>query len=429
MQSLLPLIFLLLPTYLIRFQLGPVPTTLLEVFILISIGTSLYYNGPNNVWREVKQTLHTNKLLFAGLVLFFLGATLSLFTATNVRAAAGEWKAFYLEPILFFFVLAPALKKNLQQRNLLLALILSGLITAIFAVYQHFTGWLVPDAFWANGTSYRVTAWYGFPNGVGLFLSPLIPLALYLIHSVWYEKKKSNTSHSRENRNPDLLFLALSIVFLFFSIPAIFFAKSTGALVGVAGGIGLLLLLYKKTRWPSVALIAIGVIILFSLPPGNAVRTELLAQDRSGQIRRAIWNETVSLLKDRPLLGAGLASYDDRIVPYHTTVNGEGIEIFHHPHNIFLSIYVNTGLMGLTGFILILIWFYSRSSRLIVHSSPNRVLPIYLMASMTVILVSGLVDSPYIKNDLAILFWLLPALLIATIDSKERIFYSKNPTY
>ncbi len=34
------------------------------------------------------------------------------------------------------------------------------------------------------------------------------------------------------------------------------------------------------------------------------------------------------------------------------------------------------------------------------------------MAAMVVIVIHGLVDTPYFKNDLAILFWLIIGLLI-----------------
>ena len=62
-------------------------------------------------------------------------------------------------------------------------------------------------------------------------------------------------------------------------------------------------------------------------------------------------------LTAHPLRGAGLASYTQRIVPYHSQVAGENIEIFHHQHNIFLTMWVNLGLLGLIGFVWMLVWF------------------------------------------------------------------------
>jgi O-antigen ligase len=111
-----------------------------------------------------------------------------------------------------------------------------------------------------------------------------------------------------------------------FAIPffllAIIFSKSTGGLIGIAAGIGVLLLFHKKTRAPALILAGMVLIAVFLLPSDKVIRQELLAQNRSGQIRIAMWKEAGQLLADRPLLGAGLASYTERVEPYHTTVNG-----------------------------------------------------------------------------------------------------------
>jgi O-antigen ligase len=149
-------------------------------------------------------------------------------------------------------------------------------------------------------------------------------------------------------------------------------------------------------------------------------------QDRSGQIRVAMWGEATEFLIAHPITGAGLASYAAKITPYHTLVNGEKIEIFSLPHNLFLSIYVNLGLLGLISFILIIYCYFKIlisnfqfpiSNKFSISQFPN--FSIYLSASMLTLLVMGLVDTPYIKNDLAIFFWLLPALSII-IDQEKK---------
>ncbi|MBU1895727.1 O-antigen ligase family protein, partial [Patescibacteria group bacterium] len=189
--------------------------------------------------------------------------------------------------------------------------------------------------------------------------------------------------------------------------------KSTGALIGVASGLGLLLLFYKKTRVLTILFLVSCFLFLVSLPADNPIKQELTFQDRSGQIRLSMWSETLEFLSDHPIAGAGFASYKQKIVPYHTTVNGEGIEIFPHPHNIFLIMWMNLGMLGLVGFLGILFWFFYNSLKInnnLLFKSSN--LSIFLLSSMTVILVTGLVDNSYAKNDFAIIFWMLIAFLI-----------------
>jgi O-antigen ligase len=424
----LGLLFFLLPTYLLRFQVLGIPMTMLEGMILIIFIVWLFkelritnYELRKTLISNLKFQITNYRTLFLASALFLLAATISIFTAVDTRAALGIWKAFFIEPFLLFIILISVFKQrgnlkskicNLKSPTILIfPLVLSGLITSILAIYQHYTGWMVPWDFWENGNSYRVTGWYGFPNGLGLFLAPMVPLAIYAL--------KTSFTSLRRNRTTDYglqtTVLICSLLFIPCSLMAIIFAKSTGALVGVTAGIGLLLVLYKKTRWPSIISGLIGLIVLIS--PMSPLRDELLFVDRSGQIRLQMWGEAAELIRERPILGAGLASYQKMVKPYHSTVNGEGIEIFEHPHNIFLTMYVNLGILGLFGFLWIIVWFYRFGTQNLQATSYK--LQAFLLASMTVILIHGLVDSPYIKNDLAIVFWLLIALMYFQSQTKQ----------
>ncbi len=219
--------------------------------------------------------------------------------------------------------------------------------------------------------------------------------------------------------------ISISIAGILTSILSIIYAKSTGALVALAAGLAFFLFFYnKKTRWLAIAVSIVGLVILVGLSSTNPVKQELFFADRSGQLRVNMWAETTEFLKAHPIAGAGLASYSKLIYPYRID---KWIEVFHHPHNLFLTMWVNTGLLGLFAFVWILVWFFRVGlSRNMYHVTRNNgtmeqynnKTP-FLLASMVIILVMGLVDSPYIKNDLAILFWLLPALLLSH-DTKSQ---------
>lgn len=401
------LFFLLLPTYLIRFNIGPLPTTLLEgMFGAITLVWLIHiFQKKIDIKQNIKKITEHRSLLLAT-SLFVLGATMSIFTSVDTRAALGLWKAFYIEPILLAFILYTTIKEKNDLHFILFSIILCGLGTSILAIYQNYTGWMVPHAFWANRNTYRVTGWYGFPNAVGLFLAPIIPLALFVIASA------AKQSHSTKK-----LSVIASTLFIPLSLLAIFFAKSTGAIIGSIAAVGVFLLLYKKTRIPALILGITAFVGLFFLPATNLIRQEILMQDRSGQLRLDMWAETTQYLSEHPITGAGLASYHHVIYPYRID---KKIEVFHHPHNIFLTMWVNIGLVGLVGFVWIIVWFYrvGLSEKLKVKSKKNEDLLPYLIAAMTTFVVMGLVDSPYIKNDLAVMFWVLPSLLLIQTSNK-----------
>lgn len=410
-NAAITLFLFLLPTYVIRFSVGSIPSTLLEVMLLILLVVWLFREGPR-ISYYILQVARQERLLTGSVLLFILAATISITTGNNLQTALGEWKAFYIEPILFFLMLVTSIKTKKGLVMILSGLVFSGLVTSLLAVFQHWTGWMVPYDFWEKGESFRVTAWYGFPNGVGLFIAPLIPLAGFLIQDRFTQLSQ------RKKETTDVLFLLACSLFLITGPMALFFAKSTGALVGLAAGIVFLLFMNKPTRVATSILSLLGLLSLFLIPQLQPIQEEILLQDRSGQIRLAIWSESLELLAESPIIGAGLASYAEKIEPYHKTVNGEGIEIFHHPHNIFLTMWVNLGLLGLVSFVLLLFWFFKKGLR-----SNDKGLPslVFVVISMVVLLVHGLVDSPYIKNDLSILFWVLPSLLFLVDSTKSQM--------
>jgi O-antigen ligase len=78
-----------------------------------------------------------------------------------------------------------------------------------------------------------------------------------------------------------------------------------------------------------------------------------------------------------------------------------------------LNFWSEIGLFGLLAFLGIIVWFYKIGIR-------NREygISIILMAAMTALLVHGLVDVPYFKNDLSVLFWILVASEVVILRSK-----------
>src|SRR3989338_3979548 len=81
----LVLLFLLLPTYLIRFHIGPLPTTLLEMMMWILFTIFIIRNFEN--WKSLvsnfKFQVSKNSTLFGGIFFFLLAATISVFTAVD----------------------------------------------------------------------------------------------------------------------------------------------------------------------------------------------------------------------------------------------------------------------------------------------------------------------------------------------------------
>jgi O-antigen ligase len=189
--------------------------------------------------------------------------------------------------------------------------------------------------------------------------------------------------------------------------------------------------------------VAASVVVIAIIPGGiTLVRQKLTLNDFSGQVRKAQWAETWQMLKDdnRIITGAGLANYQKAIEPYHVPgiFYNDGtdkdfrlhvvfnddykrkvwrpVEIYLYPHNIILNFWTELGLVGVLLFVWIFALVIYYLSLIIYHSKKNKdnaglFLALGILGAFIVIIVHGLVDVPYFKNDLACIFWVLIALL------------------
>lgn len=385
----------LLPTYLVRFSLFGMPTTALEVLFLI-----LFV-----VWLLKREKRFVDISGWKLLILFWVvAATISVFVSPDIRSAMGIWKAYFIEPVIFFIMANDFLRSGKDRRLAVKVLAGTAMVIGVSAIVQKFTLWGVPPPWNALG-EFRATSFYGFPNAVGLFLAPLVPLFAVMSIRSWRQ-------HARES------YYWLAAIAL--SLAGIGLARSEGAMVGIIAGLVLIGVMFRRTRLATIGLAAAAAVILIALPMTRPMIVEKLSlEDWSGRVRKEMWVEASNMLKDRPILGAGLSGYPIVFEPYHKAGH---IEIFQYPHNLILNFWSELGLAGVLVFILIIIQFFRKAHHEGCNFRQQNPWFIGLSATMLVILIHGLVDVPYFKNDLSFQFWLIAALLSAsTVHGKRKI--------
>ncbi|MDD5251544.1 MAG: O-antigen ligase family protein [Patescibacteria group bacterium] len=395
----------LLPAYLVRFSvelplgLPTIPTTLLEM-LFFGLLAAWFVNGG---WRPV--AWRPLKRWALPMTLLLVGATIGTLVSPDLRAALGVWRAYFIEPMLFFVIAADALHTENDRRLVLFGLTATVIVVGLIAFYQKFTGWGIPNPYWADALTRRVTAFYGYPNAIALTVAPTVVL---LAAGAYEMIRKGSTLEKGAS-----LLLAMAVLL---GIAATAFAVSKGGLMAITVGLIVLGLMRRPTRAATlIAIIAGCAVILFWSPALERASSLVGLRDPSGSVRASIWSETSAMLADHPVFGAGLSGYQQVFVPYH---RADYIEIFMYPHNIVLNFWTETGLIGLVGFFWLLGaagWMAWRAAR----SKRGGWWPTAIVATMTVIVVHGLVDVPYFKNDLAMAFWLLLALFESALIDAE----------
>ena len=199
----LAVLVFLLPAYQIRFQIGFIPTTLLELMILILFAVWFIQAA-----RKKELPLFNAKLKNVSHYPFYIEIILLLviaFVASGVSgfsgASLGILKAYFIEPILFYIVFVnvfsaqggPAsgwkIKKN--RNNIFIALAASALVVSLVAIYQKKTGQFLP-ADWVGAG--RVTGVFPYPNALGLYLGPILVILTGWFLSFRTPNKKIKTA-------------------------------------------------------------------------------------------------------------------------------------------------------------------------------------------------------------------------------------------
>lgn len=119
--------------------------------------------------------------------------------------------------------------------------------------------------------------------------------------------------------------------------------------------------------------------------------------------RVEIWQKAWQVFKTNPILGIGPGTFGDYFPPYPEW----GVP---QPHNLYLAFLLQTGILGFIGFLWLIVWFYKNGINLPAGKAGN--LNIILISIMSYILIHGLVDTTYWKNDLSIIFWLMIGLMV-----------------
>ncbi len=380
------------PLYLVKFKVYGIPFTVLEVLTYVLFGLYLISLIVKTVKIEWGKPSHYY-YLFA--FFLFMGATLGVFMAPHFiplpsgdlldsqMVALGVWKGWVVAPLLYFFVLAQVIRDSKSTETLLRSFVYSGAFVCLlsygFGMFNH-------------GVTYdlRLSGFFESANYLSLYIVPPLLLGIYfLLHS-----KKSNLLNTA----------AVTIM-----AHALFFTQSYAAIIGVFGALGLYVLYLIIKERVSLYKIFIGLIVLlitFGAIIGSQLNTRKFKQfldweNRSStSVRLEIYEVAVGLISEYPLTGVGPGLFQAN---YQT----KGPEILEkapmewnmpHPHNIFFAFWLNAGLLGLLALIFIIILAHTRFT--------------YPLIAFWGLLIHGLFDTPFWKNDLAMIFWLIIASIL-----------------
>lgn len=391
------------PLYLLRTDIGGIPTTALELGIYtVSLALIISWLRQGRALNKLTGFYDLFKT-YRWALLLWLGVTvLSAVWSPDWRLSFGILKGWFFDPLLLLFLLTSLENGEDGWNSKAVAtygLVGAATVMAGYGLYDYWWGYIFETG--------RLDAFYTSPNYAAMFLAPVLFISLGYLKQIWNGKLKF----------PWLVANILIAV-------ALLMTQSFGAYVAVALAILIGLGLSKlATHW---RLITAAMVIVIALTAGLTGVIKLSGHYNdfykvgSWQIRTELWRAAGQMIQQKPLTGVGLG-YFQRQLPILRQAQPGLFQLkpellkFHLPHNLYLTIASESGGLALAGFLWFVVWWlYSVYSGYI---QTGRPLLLGCLLAMTVILIHGLVDTTYFKNDLSVLWWLIVWLGLA----------SKNP--
>ncbi len=474
------LIIFLLPLYLVKIRIGFVPFNVLELMIWFIFGIWLVKGKLRGI-REIGEIGEIRGIILPSL-LILIGAVLSALFSSDINVSAGILKGWFLAPMVFALMAYAEAKDEKSVKRLLGALFFSAAAVALIALFYRLSGKLTFDG--------RLSAFFLSPNHLAMYLAPGFIIGVWFLIlrcQVPFIKSFPPSLFQREEipsltkrgwgrfKKATILFgliligLALYLTYSYAAWISILAAAVTffvGTLVlspdrapRQAGRVEWLERNFTLRRAQGIkfrsliVFFIILIVVLFLSQFGGEKMNNLLNSERSSwQSRIMIWKTAWEILKDYPIFGIGPGMFQEYYLAYQSRFAIPYLEwAVPQPHNIFLAFWLQTGILGLLGFLWLVVVFFKRilkqagvtfsccgtprptassNSPHCENATPacfdeKNQLALVLAGLMVYILLHGLVDTTYFKNDLAVIFWLIIALSFSVFKLSE---ISPNPS-
>lgn len=376
-----------LPLFVVRWRVGPLPTTLLENVVGATVLAYLAVLWTERRWPQARTPYDIP------IALLLLAGVIGIVVAPDHARALGIFRAYFVEAIAIFYIAVDLVRTRRDLRIVLGGLLAGGTWMAVGQIVDFTIVALHHSIQLGAAPSFLSTS----SNSVALFLEPPVAFAAGL--ALFDETRRLR------------LLVAVTVTVVL-----------AGAVLtlsrGLYGALGLLLLMviFSLSRWrarfAATAAILVAGVAFLSIP---LIRDRIATVQVSILLRDSLYQQAFHVLIQRPLLGAGISGYPVRATPFRPP--RQTIELY--PHNLWLTTWSELGLLGLIAFAVIFFGLIWRSARALRGS--NGVVRAVIwgaLASLILYTAHGMVDSPYWKNDLSIEFWFIAALSVVAIRAR-----------
>jgi O-antigen ligase len=339
----------------------------------------------------VRTPLNLPILLYSAALV--IAVILSPFKMHSLSAFREEWL------LLIFFLIVNNVKEEKGVEKLLTILIAVSTVVGLYAIWQHYSGMDLyrNESLEPRGGVFISLGFFSHHLTFGgyLMLVFLPASALFLL------ARGSGLRRIIDFCAP--MVLGFSLVFSY--------ARSAwlGAVMGILA-FGAL----KGRKFVLLMMVGICVLalLIYVIEPTSWERVKEinLAKDKPESTRIRLWQTSIAMIKDSPVWGVGLGGWGVLFDKYK--VEGAYAATC-HPHNDYLNVAVNTGLLGLLAYLSIWAVFLYSTVRSVLKNTSSRLARSVQMGGIVAIvafLFAGLLQCYYTDAEVNMLLMFILGL-------------------
>ncbi|MBN2853588.1 MAG: O-antigen ligase family protein [Clostridia bacterium] len=340
------------------------------------------------------------------IVFILINLFILIINSTYMEVAVEGFRAVTTN-LLWFFLVFSLVKDDKGAKKVLSFVVASSVIIALYGVFQYVTGVEMP-AGWVDaaelGVSTRAFSFVQSPNILGAIMTLTSMIAVGLF---FYEKKKLNK----------LFYLASFAVMLL----CLVFTLSRGAWIGFA--VSLFVFVLLKDKRYILPVLAIGIIVILFVPAVSSrvlymISPEYIFSSLTGG-RMLRWIEGFDLFKENFLTGVGLGHFGGAVAMHYPNYFPKAF----YMDNYFLKTAVETGILGVTSFIVLL---YAMLSSIFKNVKLNKNTPqgdllLALFSGLFGVTVHCFFENIFEVPGMITLFWMVAACAMVMIYKKKEL--------
>lgn len=357
-------------------------------------------------------------------ILIFLGIAV-ITTLTSIYPYVSKIELYkIINYVLLYYLVVNNIKDKGQIKRIVILVVIVGILLAIYGLYNYFNG--IEKIYTLDKKHYlgMLTSTYVNHNHIAGYFELAIPLAIGLMLAKERLLRTSKTSRISSIVLGSLLPLAAAVIMII----ALVFTYSRGAWISFFGSmvfLGIIIVFWLKVfkcwsklkKWGILAVVALIIIsVAIFMPQDIKQRAATLLEFEEGEFedisiqgRLIVNSNTIEMIKDYPILGSGLGTFN---ILYPKYRDPRLRTFMNATHNDYLQYAEEMGLFGIGSFILLLVLFFKKNLSLIRNSQDKYLqgLTIGFLISISAIAIHGLVDFNLQIPANALLFWIVFAL-------------------